>query len=138
MGSLRVEANAPGLGWRLRVHELFDCLDQNHDLLVMVAQFSLKLGDLACKLLVSCKHFAELDKGTNHKDTNFDGLWRVQDAGGHDGTMLREGVREGLGELEFIEVVAICDHLGFLFGRELEHEILGEALLVALHLLVHH
>ena len=42
-------------------------------------------------------------------------------------------VGQHLGELQLGKVVAICDHLGLLGGVELEHEIAGEAVGVALH-----
>jgi hypothetical protein len=50
--------------------------------------------------------------------------------------VLGEGVGQRLGELQLGEVVAICDHLGLLGRGELKHEVLREALGVALDLLV--
>ena len=38
--------------------------------------------------------------------------------------------------LKISEVVAICDHLVFFFGRELEHEMRWEAFAVAFDLLI--
>ena len=50
--------------------------------------------------------------------------------------MFGKDEREGFGKLEFREVVAICDHLGLFFRRELEHEIFRETVLVAFDLFV--
>jgi len=50
--------------------------------------------------------------------------------------MFGKDAGERLGKLEFREVIAICDHLGFLLWRQLEHEILWETVLVAFDLLI--
>jgi len=60
----------------------------------------------------------------------------VEDVGGHDGSVFGEGLRQGGRKLEALEVVAICDHLGFFLLAELEHEILREPLHVAADLFI--
>lgn len=55
--------------------------------------------------------------------------------GGRDRAVFGGGVGLHLGEFEFVQVVAICDHLGLLGWRELEQEIGAETLAVALDLL---
>jgi hypothetical protein len=52
------------------------------------------------------------------------------------GAVFREGKGQRLGEFELREAVTICDHLVLLLRREPEHEILREAIGVALDLLV--
>jgi hypothetical protein len=122
------KADSPGFRWRFWGHELLDRLDQNYDLFIVISQLSLKLGDFASKLLVSGKNLTELNKCSNHEDTDLDGLLRVQDTGRYDGAMLRERKGESFGKLELFEVVAICDHLCLLLWGELKHEVAGEAL----------
>ena len=50
--------------------------------------------------------------------------------------MFGEGERQSPGELQLLEVVAICDHLGLLCGGELEHEVGRKPAAVTLDLLV--
>jgi hypothetical protein len=50
--------------------------------------------------------------------------------------MLGEGERQSVGELQLLEVVATCDHLGLLCGCELEHEAGRKPAAVSLDLLV--
>ena len=41
-----------------------------------------------------------------------------------------------LGKFQILEVVAICDHLGFLISRKLKEEIAGKAVPVTFDLLI--
>ena len=50
--------------------------------------------------------------------------------------MLGKRKRQRLGEFQILEVVAICDHLGFLISRKLKEEIAGKAVPVAFDLLI--
>src|SRR5882762_8502126 len=63
---------------------------------------------------------AQLHESTHDIDAHFDSLGSGQHIGRLDGTMLGEGDRQSLGELQLLEVVAICDHLGLLRGGELQ------------------
>jgi hypothetical protein len=62
---------------------------------------------------------AQRHEGTHDIDVHFDSLGSGQHIGRLDGTILGEGERQSLGELQLLEVVAICDHLGLLCGGEL-------------------
>ncbi len=53
-----------------------------------------------------------------------DGPASVQDTGHHDGLVFCEGIGKDRRKLESLEVVAICDHLGFLLGSEADQKIL--------------
>jgi hypothetical protein len=53
--------------------------------------------------------------------------------GGHEGTVLGEGVGAGCRGLEGGEVVTICDHLLFFRLGELKKKILWKAVGIALH-----
>ena len=79
---------------------------------------------------------AHLDERPDHIQAHGHGLRAVEDIGRHQRTMLGEGVGACLGKLEAGEVVAICDHLRFLCGRELKHEVRGKAFGVAVDLFV--
>ncbi len=47
MGSVRLKADSPGFrGW-LRIHELLDGFDEDHDLFIMVSKLPFKLRDFA-------------------------------------------------------------------------------------------
>ena len=102
----------------------------------MIGKLPLELTDLLGQFLVSSYNFTKLDKCPNNEDADLHGFWGIQHAGRHDSAMLRENERHGLGELEVLEVVAICDHLRFFFRSELEHEVVGKAIQIAPDLLV--
>jgi hypothetical protein len=98
VGSVCVETDPSGPGWRIWIHQLFDGLDEDHNLIVMIAQLAFKLGYLASQLFISSNNLAELHKGTNDKNADLDRFWRVEDAGGHDGTMFSENQGHGFRE----------------------------------------
>jgi hypothetical protein len=75
-----------GLGWWR--HELADGIEHHFELGIV---FALKVGNLACQVLVRGQRFPELDKGTDYEHTHLDGERRVEDTGDHDRAVLGEG-----------------------------------------------
>ena len=70
------------------------------------------LAERASRCLMKARRsFGPLRTGS---DAHLHRLRAVQDIGRHQGAVLGEGVRQGLGKFEVLEVVAIYDHLGFL------------------------
>lgn len=109
-----MKADPSGFWWRLGVHELFYRRDQNHDLFIVIAQFSIKFSDLSGEFLVPGDRFAELNKRADNEDAYFNRFGCVQHAGRHDGTVFGEGSRvDGL-KFQFLQVVTVCYHLLFL------------------------
>lgn len=131
LGAFFSKSDTSLLGRRLWIHQLLDRFHQYHDLLVMVAQFFLELGNLAGQLLVPGDHLSKLDEGSDHKYGNFDRLWRVQYAGGHNSTVLGKGTGIYRRKFKFLEVVTICYHLLLLFLSETKHKIGRESFGVA-------
>jgi hypothetical protein len=97
----------------------------------MVLETTFEFVELVGELVMGGKEFAEFDEGADDEEAGFDGLWTVQDGGGHDGAVLGEGVGELGREFEGAEVVTICDHLGFLAARQAENEVGWETIGIA-------
>jgi hypothetical protein len=55
-----------------------------------------------------------LDESAHDMDAHFHGFGAAQHIGGHEGTVLGEGIGAGFRELKAGEVVTNCDHLLFL------------------------
>src|SRR3990167_8104428 len=126
-----------GFWWR---HQLSQSFDQAGNGLVMRVQLVLHalfqfLQPLR-QFFVGRNQLAQTYKSTHHVDTHFHRLRRVQYIGCLNGTMLREGKRQGSGKLELMEVVTICDHLPLLGFSKLEHEVFRKAGGVAFDCLV--
>jgi hypothetical protein len=109
---------------------------QGLDVLVMDRNPALKLIELQGKLSVRSQHSAHAHERTHDKYANLNRPLGVQDAGSHDRTMLGEGIGQARREFQEGKVVAICDHLGLLARRQLEHEIVREPFDVPFGLLV--
>ena len=105
--------------------------DDVADVLIVAGEAFFEFFQLVGQFAVGGEQLAEADKGADHEDAHLHGPGRVEDIGGHDRAVLGEGVGQDRGKLETVEVVAICNHLGFLFGGDLEHEIFREPVAVA-------
>ena len=103
---------------------------------VMLHELGIHLGELFEHIRMGHEQFPLFDESAHDMDAHFHGFRAAQHIGGHEGSVLGEGVRAGLGKLEAGEVVANCDHLAFLLRRKLKDEVVGKTLSVALHLFV--
>ena len=77
--------------------------------------------------LIRRDHLALFDECTDDEDAHSDSVRAIEDAGCHQRSVFGEGVREALGEFERLEVITICDHLGFLGRGKLEAEVVRKA-----------
>ncbi len=105
-------------------------------MLIVGFDSTLQFRQFSCQLLVRPEHFPQLHEGAYDINTDLNRSRSIEDAGHHHGSVLGKGIGQSWGKLEGLEVVAICDHLGFLLVRQLKHEIGGKAVPVAIHLLV--
>ena len=86
--------------------------------------------------LVGRERFPLFDESTDDEYAHPNCIGAIENIGCHEGTVFGEGMGECGGEFEGFEVVAICDHLAFFFGSELEAEIFRKTLRVAFNLLI--
>ncbi len=86
--------------------------------------------------LIGGKDFTLPDEGTNNENAHFDGFLTTEDIGGHQGSVLGKGVREGFREFELMEVVAFCDYLRFFSRSKLKEKVLREAFCVTFYLFI--
>lgn len=103
---------------------------------VVLHEFGIHLGELFEHIRMGHEEFALLDESAHDMDAHFHGIRAAQHIGGHESSVLGEGVGAGLGKLEAGEVVAICDHISLLVRGKLKYEVGGESLSVALRLFV--
>ena len=85
-----MEADPSLFRGRLWINELFDRLEKDYDLLVMITQLSLKLSNFSGKFLVSGNDLPKLNEGPYNEDADFDRPIRVQHAGCHNSAVLGE------------------------------------------------
>ena len=136
LGSFCTKADASCLWQWLGIHELLDCFDQGQYLLIVIRKLAFNFSDSTSKLSVTRDDLTQLDESPDNKDADIYSPGGVENGGRHNGAMLSECERKGLRELQLLEVVAICDHLNLLIGRELEHEVFRESLSITLNLLI--
>ena len=91
---LKLESD-PSLLWRrIRVQQTLDQVNQLDNLFIMVSQAFFDPGDFPLQLFLAGDELSQFDESANDEDTDFDGSWGIQDAGGHDGAMLGKTIRE--------------------------------------------
>ena len=96
------EADAAALG-RRRVHQLADGGEDGGDRLIVGGEPLLEpcfeLIEASRQLPVRGEHLTQPHEGAHHVDAHLDGARAVEDRGGHDGSVLGEGVRQVLAVL---------------------------------------
>src|SRR2546422_5776774 len=75
-----------------RGHELADGDDERADGLIVARDFAFHLGKLFGELLVTGDPLTKVYKSPHDKDADLDGPRRIEDAGGHNGAVLGEGI----------------------------------------------
>ena len=126
------ESDTPARRLR-RFHQRADRVEDHAELGVILP---FKHVQALCEATVRSQCFAHSNKRTDDVNTGFDGPFGIEDRSRHDGTVLREGEREGSRMFQAIEPVAICDQFGFFLSRQPEGEILREPHSITLDLLV--
>jgi hypothetical protein len=88
-----VETDPAAVIGRSGSRELADRLDQGGGLFVVRADAGLEFRELAGEGLLIEQEPAQADEGADDIHAHGNGLWRVEDACGHHGTVLGEGKR---------------------------------------------
>jgi hypothetical protein len=70
----------------------------------VVLVLSLEFIELASERGVRGQEFSQSHEGTDYKDAHLDGAGAAQDGGGHDGTVLGQGV----GRESWVAVQCLC------------------------------
>ena len=68
-------------GWRS--HELSDGLEDDGELLVVLAKLAFEIGEFAGQVFVRRHNSAQADEGPHDRDVDFDGTVAIEDAGEH-------------------------------------------------------
>ena len=120
-------------GWS---HQWLEFLPDCAEGFVVLHELGIHLGKLFEHIRMGHEQFPLLDESAHDMDAHFHGFGAAQHIGGHEGSVLGEGVGAGFRELEAGEVVTNCDHLLFFRLCELKKKILWKAVGIALHGLV--
>ncbi len=75
-----------------RRHQQLDCIDDGDNLPAVPANPFLKAFEPGRKGLIRREHLTQASERPNDIDTGLHSLRRIQDAGGHDGPVLGEGI----------------------------------------------